>query len=144
MLFTEEATQQFTEASLKIYRDARYCCGLEPWPGAPIFIRHLDIALALDSGFILDAGKPVEWISKACVAWSINVLMFLYDQMDDEVGETGRFIRENPTILEFKRSMDAVQASHIAVSIVSSLDSRHTHLRLRFLILNTSPSPSVA
>lgn len=143
MLFTEVATQQFTDASLKIYRAAR-CCYLEPWPGAPIFISHRDIALALDSGTILDSGRPIEWISKACVAWAVNVLMFLYGEMDDELGATGRHIREDPIIIDFKRLMDTQRATHIAVSIVSSLDSRHTYLRLRFLIFDMPRLPSSA
>lgn len=144
MLFTEEATQQFTDASLKIYNYAR-AFGMEPWPGAPIFVRHFDITLALNTGIIMDSGNPIEWISRACVALSVNVFMYLNGQLDDDdAGETGRSIRDNPTIVDFRRSMGTVQATHIAVKIESSLDCRLTCLKLRFLVFDTPHFPSSA
>lgn len=142
MLFTAEATQQFTDASLQIYTLAQLI-GLEPYPRAPIFVRHFDITLRLDSGFVLDTGKSVKCISDSCVRWSGNIFLFLRDALDDEE-MMKHLIENNPEINDFKHSVEYEKMTHFTVNIESSPNCRLTVLTLKFLILNNSRAASAA
>lgn len=142
MLFTEEAKQQFTDASLKIYDFARLI-GLEPYPGAPTFVRHFDIELEMDNKDAFDTDSPIEYIVSACLLLSGNIFLLLRDKLDDKV-MMDYFMENIPTIVDFKHQLEYEQATHFAVTIESSADCKVTIVTLRLLMLPGLSGPSTA
>lgn len=142
MLFTEDAKQKFTDASLKICNYAALI-GLESYLGAPSFVRHFDVSLELNNEDGFDTDDQIKWIIDACVMLSGNIFLFIRDELDDEV-MMDYLTRNIPTILYLKCVLGNKQLTHFAVNIESSVDCKFTILTLRFLALPILYLPCVA